>query len=302
VSACSCRVREGAAAPKAARPGARPEAAGILALQGVVGNHAVVQMMSCAGDEYQRPNALGPLRTLAFGLQAHAGNAAVTASVGGHAGGGPAAGGHAATDGRASPFVQRQPKPKPKAEDQPAWITAAQADLRQLFPDDKLMGHVIIKDYSKLNDTLKEEDYGAWTQSKTEIFLRDPASKGLPASVVKYELHHEAVHVRQFARDGGPPKTWQKMLEYEQEAYKSDTVWLAGSDAKKLIPEEDLLKQLQDGAAENLGKVNTLLDDTKKLSGKKREDELFKRMRSRDVDMIPEQAKADPTLLYKQPK
>jgi hypothetical protein len=294
VSACSCRTREDAATPKVSRPGARPEAAGILALQRVVGNHAVVQMMSCAGDEYQRPNTLGPLRTLVFGLQAHAGNTAVATAVGARA----------ATTGRASPFVQRQPKPKPKAkaEDPPAWITAAQADLRQLFPDDKLMGHVVIKDYSKLNNTLQEEDYGAWTQSKTEIFLRDPATKGLPGSVVKYELHHEAVHVRQFARDGGPPKTWQKMLEYEQEAYKSDTVWLAGSEAKKLIPEEDLLKQLQDGAAENLAKVNTLLDDTKKLSGKKREDELFKRMRSRDVDLIPEHAKADPTLLYKQPK
>ncbi|HET9519959.1 MAG TPA: hypothetical protein VFO73_02815, partial [Candidatus Limnocylindrales bacterium] len=70
---------------------------------------------------------LPPLARAVLGLQATAGNSAVAGTV------------------------QRQPKPPA----QPAWLRDAQAELGKLFPKDKLVQHVIVKDYGALNAELQ---------------------------------------------------------------------------------------------------------------------------------------------------
>ncbi len=222
-------------------------------------------------------------------LQRTAGNAAVSRAIRGPAG--PAA----------TPAVlQRQPKTK-----KPKWITDAQAELAKLFPNDPLMKNVVIKDYAGLNKTLQTIHYGAWTQSKTEIYLRNPAgtSKKAPpiaqqAMFVQYVLHHEAVHIGQFDKAGGPPQTWQQMLEFERDAYSADRVWLAGAGAQ-LITDPDVLDLVDESSDKNLIKCQSLLDSTKGLSGKAREAALFKGMIGKDL--IPAKSDPDPLKLYRQP-
>jgi hypothetical protein len=225
-------------------------------------------------------------------LQAHAGNAAVATAI------------QALGARPAAPAVQRKPKPKKV----PQWVTDAQATMAQLFPNDKLLSQVVIKDFADLNRTLRGGGFAAWTQSETAIYIRDPtrfvdkanpASTAWPPMIIRYVLQHEAVHVRQFKRDGQPPGTWQRMLEYEEEAYTTDLAWLAQNPTAKLISDPKLLAALRADATKNLGDVQTLLKDTATLTGKKREARLFKRMK--DLDLIPRAAKADPRLLYKQP-
>jgi hypothetical protein len=223
---------------------------------------------------------LPPLARAMLGLQATAGNSAVAGTV------------------------QRQPKPSA----QPAWLQDAQAELGKLFPKDKLMQHVIVKDYGGLNTELQGIDYGAWTNSKTEIYLRDPSSlidpnvpaqQKWPPMLVRYTLRHEAVHISQFATAGGPPKTWQAMLEHEQEAYKADVAWLGTAAAATEIPDKQLRALLLAGANKTLASVTKVLNDTKKLKGTKREAQIYKRMKA--ADLIPKAAKPDPQELYKQP-
>jgi hypothetical protein len=228
-----------------------------------------------------RPEALPPLARAVLDLQATAGNSAVAENV------------------------QRQPKTPPA---KPAWLQDAQAELGKLFPNDKLMQHVVVKDYGALNAELQTIDYGAWTNSKTEIYVRDPstlidqnepAQQKWPPMLMRYTLRHEAVHIGQFAAAGGPPKTWQAMLEFEQAAYKADVAWLGSTAATTDIPDKQLLALLVAGASKTLASVTAVLNDTKKLKGKKREAEIFKRMKK--AELIPKGAKPDPQELYIQP-
>jgi hypothetical protein len=237
-------------------------------------------------------------------LQQTAGNAAVAAAIG--------------------PAVQRQPKPpekkpaekKPeekKAEKkapekpQPQWVKDAQARLAQLFPKDPTIGKVVIRDYAGANKELQTIDYGAWTESATEIYLRDPStvpltkqkrSKNVAAMVLTYVLKHEAVHVRQFTKDGKPPPTWQRMLEYEKEAYESDRAWLRTKEGESLVPEEAVRDDLDEAADRLVIKIDGLLSATKDLQGKAREDKLYEDMKG--AGLIPSGAKREPEELYKQ--
>ena len=224
---------------------------------------------------------LPPIERSVLDLQATAGNAAVARSV------------------------QRQPKGQ---QPPPAWLQDARAELGKLFPNDKLMQHVIVKDYGSLNAELQGIDFGAWTNSQTEIYVRDPstlidpkvpAQQKWPPMLVRYTLRHEAVHIGQFAAAGGPPTTWQAMLEYEQAAYQADVAWLGTAAAATEIPDKQLRALLLAGATKTLASVTSTLNATKKLTGKKREAELYKRMKR--AEHIPNAAKPDPQELYKQP-
>ena len=218
-------------------------------------------------------------------LQGSAGNAAVAAVLGGQT------------------QVQRQPK-QPKKP--PKWVTDAQARLVALFPKDPTIAKVVIKDYTGANKELQTIDYGAWTQSKSEIYLRDPSidrgtGQPRPAKLVPmiltYVLRHEAVHVGQFATDGKPPGTWQLMLEYEKDAYKKDFDWLRSSDGQKQVSDQKLNEELEEKADGLVIRIGKLLDET---AGKPdRENELYKGMIA--GKLIPAGAKKDPGELYKQP-
>ena len=204
--------------------------------------------------------------------------------------------------------LQRQPKPGKRKKRTPAWVTAAQAELGPMFPNDQLMANVVIKDYADLNATLQKIGFAAWTQSITEIYIRDlsgfadpkkPTTKLWPQMAYRYVLHHEAEHIRQFATGTGPPKTWQEMLTFEQVAYTNDLAWLAGPDGTKAVSDPVLNAQFAKEAKKNLDDVTALLDGTKHLTGTTREDALFKGMKK--AKLIPARAKRDPTLLYQQP-
>ena len=203
--------------------------------------------------------------------------------------------------------VQRQPKGKAaKGKPVPQFVKDAQAELASLFPKDKLMGKVTIKDYGDLNKVLTSSStFTAWTQSSGEIFVKDlsgigdPDANDRPRQLLRYVLKHEAVHIGQFAKAKGPPKTWQRMLEFEQEAYKHDLAWLNASEGKALMPSDDVRKEAIDSATAALNAISTLLTATKMLSGTKREDVLYDTMIQQDL--IPSGASKDPADLYKQP-
>ena len=222
-------------------------------------------------------------------LQGSAGNAAVAAVLGDQA------------------HVQRQPK-QPKK--QPQWVTNAEARLKALFPKDPTIAKVVIKDYTGANKELQTIDYGAWTQSGSEIYLRDPSidratGKARPAKLVPmiltYVLRHEAVHVGQFAKDGKPPGTWELMLKYERDAYKKDFDWLRSSDGQKEVSDQALNEKLEEEADSIVITINNLFDKIKDLSGKAREDKLYELLLASPKKLIPDGAKRDPQELYKQP-
>jgi hypothetical protein len=224
-----------------------------------------------------------------LGLQQTAGNAAVASALG--------------------VAIQRQPK-KPGPSKQPKWTQGAQARLVALFPKDPTIAKVVIKDYTGANKELQSIDYGAWTQSKSEIYLRDPSidrktGQARPAKLVPmiltYVLRHEAVHIGQFAKDGKPPATWQLMLEYEKDAYDRDKTWLRSSEGQQQVSDQDLNEELEVEADSIVITISNLLDATKKLSGVPREDELYKLLLASKKQLIPSGAKRDPRELYKQP-
>lgn len=70
------------------------------------------------------------------------------------------------------------------------------------------------------------EGVNAWTNSSTEIYVGFPDPKVDEDVWWRTILYHEAVHVKQFAREGGPPDTYTKMMEHEVEAYGDTYEWL----------------------------------------------------------------------------
>jgi hypothetical protein len=234
-----------------------------------------------------RVDSLEPTTRSALSLQQTAGNAAVALAL------------------RGSPIgagvVQRQPKAPKK---QPKFVTDAQSELGRQFPKLK----VAIKDYGDLNPVLQGMDFKGWTQSATEIYVRDqsgladpavPKTKDWPAMVTAYIIHHEVTHVGQFQTAKGPPKKWQEMLKYELAAYSDDVVWLNGAQGKGLVSDPDLRSQLITGAEGTRDAIKKLLNKQTKLNGKDREDELYNDMVA--AKLIPANSPKDPQLLYKQP-
>jgi hypothetical protein len=224
--------------------------------------------------------SVDPVAASVLSLQATAGNAAIAGAI-----------------RSASPSVQRQPKAPP------AHVAAGQAALKQLFPKEKLLQGVVVKDYADLNVTLQgATSYGAWTQSKTEIYIKDPASMAdtpaKQAMALRYVLQHEANHVRQFEKTKGPPKTWEAMINFEIEAYRNDLQWLAGP-GKSIVTDAKLHKKLVDGATTNLRDLRGLVKGAKKLKGDKREEFFVDGLL--DKDLIPPDSTANPLDLYKQP-
>jgi hypothetical protein len=223
-------------------------------------------------------------------LQETAGNQAVTAAI------------HGTVPAPPIPSLQRQPKKKKVARH----VREAQAELARLFPKDKLLGNVNLKDYGDLNKVLTSTDiYGAWTNSPTEIYIKDtsgmadPKVKDRPKMYLRYILKHEAVHIGQFATAKGPPTTWERMLEFEKEAYKHDLTWLAGSEGKTLIPNAPTRKEMQDLAQAALTSIDNVFTAAKGITGPTREDTLYAEMLK--ADLIPKSASKNPQDLYQQP-
>jgi hypothetical protein len=174
---------------------------------------------------------------------------------------------------------------------------------------DPHLGNVTIKNFVDLNAALKSSGFAGWTQSGTEIYLKNPypkgASRGDPDTrdiveqYVRFVLRHEGEHVGQFARDGGPPKTWQRMLEYEQEAYTKDLKWLDGP-GKSVVTNTDVLKDVKKQVTKNLKDVTGLLDGIAKLPAKSNvEQHLHKEMIR--LKLIPSKSGLNPQDLYVQP-
>jgi hypothetical protein len=226
--------------------------------------------------------SVDPVAESVLSLQATAGNAAIAGAL-----------------LSASPSVQRQPK-KP-----PPHVAAGQAALKQLFPKEKLLEGVVVKDYAELNVTLQgATSYGAWTQSSTAIYVKDPArmadTPAKQAMALRYVLQHEANHVRQFEKTKGPPKTWEAMINFEIEAYRNDLQWLSGP-GKSIVTDAKLHKKLVDSATKNLGELRGRVNGAKKqkLEGEKREEFFVDGLL--DKDLIPPDSTANPLDLYRQP-
>lgn len=200
---------------------------------------------------------------------------------------------------------KKTPTPKPP----PAWLKDAQGILAEMAKTDTHLGNVTLKNFVDLNAALKTSEYAAWTQSGTEIYLKNPYPKGasrgdaatrtLIEQYVRFVLRHEGEHVSQFARDGGAPKTWQRMLEYEKEAYAKDIKWLDGP-GKSVMTNADVVKDVRKQVTKNLKDVTDLLDGVAKLPPKTDvEQHLHKEMIR--LKLIPSKAGINPQDLYVQP-
>jgi hypothetical protein len=240
----------------------------------------------------RRNRDIDPMSRRVLDLQRKAGNRAVTALM----------------------VAQRQPKKQAPPKKQPPppppqWLQDAQAIVAEMAKTDKLMGHVVLRKYTDANKTLQGAEFGAWTNSATAIYLRDPldahadrTNKDVQAqaeAIMRFELQHEANHIHQFATAGGPPKTWKKMLEFEKDAYTSDIAFLKGA-GKNLFSDPDVLADVTGQVQKNLADVTGLLDGIPKLPAKTNvEQHLLKEMKK--LKLIPPGAELDPTKLYKQP-
>jgi hypothetical protein len=108
-----------------------------------------------------------------------------------------------------------------------------------VFPKDPLIQKVIIRDLATISPQSiadPKQDFGAWTKSASEIFVRDLAPKRYPPAVLRtiiaVNARHEGCHVHQFAATGGPPKTYEQMMQFEIEAYEDIVSWLASAEGK----------------------------------------------------------------------
>jgi hypothetical protein len=246
---------------------------------------------SQTGDHEQQATPLEPIARSVLFLQRTAGNSAVATAIEGLG----------AIDGTPA-VVQRQPKTKPPP---PQWVTDAQAVFTKEFPN--LKG-VVIRNFADLNKTLQKSHFAGWTQSKTEIYVKDPTRppdpkqppppKALQAMYVRYVLEHEAEHIRQFTNPGGPPTTWEQMLKFEKAAYERDRLWLSNAGGK-IITDQGVFDDIEEAVDKNLIDINAVLDAADKLSGKAREKALHKGMLSKNL--IPPGTDPDPTKLYIQP-
>ena len=204
--------------------------------------------------------------------------------------------------------LQRQPKP---GTSQPTWVTEARQELALMFPNDPHMAKVVIKDYATLNATLQGASFDAWTQSRSEIYLRDlsrfadpsnPKTKRWPLFMMRYVLRHEAEHIRQFAgTGGGAPTTWKAMLGFEKEAYTKDIAWLAGAGGKKAVPDATLRAALTASARTARGQVRAALKKGAKQRGDAAAKEKARFDEMKRLKLIPAGADPDPTKLYVQP-
>lgn len=244
-------------------------------------------------DGREHPTSLEPIAHAILTLQRTAGNAAVATALEGRA---------ALDSSRA--IVQRQPKDK-KPPPPPQWVKDAQAVFTKEFPT--LKG-VVIKNFADLNKTLQQSHFAGWTQSKTEIYIKDPGKPSDPkqpappkaqqAMFVRYVLEHESEHVRQFTNPGGPPKTWEQMLLFEKAAYEKDRLWLKGAGAN-IITDEGVFDTIEEAADKNVIDITALLDGAKSLTGAAREKALHQGMISKNL--LPAGTDPDPAKLYKQP-
>lgn len=244
-----------------------------------------------------------PVTASLLSLQRSAGNQAVSAALG--------------PMGATTPrwmVVQREKPPArqkpPKAQKAPPpWLKDAQGILTEMAKSDPHLGNVTLRNFVDLNAALKSSQYAAWTQSGTEIYLKNPYPKGASRSdaamrtlieqYVRFVLRHEGEHVGQFARDGGPPKTWQRMLEYEQEAYAKDVKWLDGP-GKAILTDAGVLKDVKKQVTKNLKDVTDLLDGIAKLPPRS---DVEKHLHGKMIalKLIPAKAGLNPQDLYVQP-
>ncbi|MBC8334476.1 MAG: hypothetical protein H8E29_04365 [Anaerolineales bacterium] len=90
-------------------------------------------------------------------------------------------------------------------------------------------------DILKIKDVPSElvgpEDYQAWTNSDSQIFIKEKPE--LDEFMRIFVLYHEGIHIRQFNQNG-PPKLFQNMIKYEVQAYGKSTGWLDTKQAQRL--------------------------------------------------------------------
>ena len=113
---------------------------------------------------------------------------------------------------------------------------------KTLFPKDPLIQKVNIADFTQLYlPSLATVNFGAWTRSATQIFVLDLDGAADPitgkaltnteiTTINAINARHEANHVRQFAKNGGHPKTYAQMMAFEIEACNDTASWLTSAE------------------------------------------------------------------------
>lgn len=154
-------------------------------------------------------------------------------------------------------------------EFEPEFVETARAEWKTLLPElprRNLMRNVTIEwlldhPYAEL----RSFDIGAWTNSQSEIYVQQPPSDKRDGAKKERAywravLYHEALHVEQFADNGGPPDTYTKMMDHEVEAYGDTSRWLR--DTKQ---SDRYSSSAMEELTEKMSGMHTLFSEEKRM-------------------------------------
>jgi hypothetical protein len=118
---------------------------------------------------------------------------------------------------------------------------------KTMFPKDQLIQKVNIRELTPqiYFPDLAKMGYGGWTRSATEVFVPDldgvtdpvtgtPLTPDEIHTIIATNVRHEACHVRQFAANKGPPKSYEQMMKFELAAYNDIVSWLGSTEGKRV--------------------------------------------------------------------
>lgn len=151
----------------------------------------------------------------------------------------------------------------------------ARAAWKKLYPDLpsawKLPVNVTFKPLSEHPYgpmRVADDKYDAWTNSPTEIYVIPVKSQYATPDKKRNAywrviLYHEAWHLKQFAKASEPPKTYAKMMEYEEEAYRKSYEWIKNTKHPKEYSPQ-VMSELGKNMKESHTKIDTKMSSTQK--------------------------------------
>lgn len=165
------------------------------------------------------------------------------------------------------------------AEFEPEFVDRARAEWNILLPElprRDLMQNVTFKSLSQHpSEPIRNSGLHGWVNSSTEIYLAEPTKHRRKLRVDepvwwRVILYHEALHVEQFAKHGGPPDTYTQMVKHEIEAYGKTADWLFDTDHPERYPSEQMHTAFRAMQGQELFFID--LEDSKKDSSSREQE------------------------------
>ncbi len=155
--------------------------------------------------------------------------------------------------------VPKSPKAakKPPAPKPPAHVDAARSVWKTFLAKD-VPGVTILDIASAPSAAVRGSTFAAWTNSATQIFVA--ASANASRGALLAVLHHESRHIKQFVKEGHPPTTYARMVQFEIEAYADSVAFAHTSRVPEVKQLEGTFTQLHDDLEDVLDSVASVQD------------------------------------------